>query len=1101
MAFRPISLLLLASPALATQSTLSEATPAPARGTLMPTPPAIDVALDDAVPLEGERPLGDPTQSSTEFEKGLESPLYLGFVSGRHYPPADERIDPRLVAQVRTLPTDGRPEPTAYAYVMFGRRITPARLELLRSLGCRVLGFHPGYCIKVALRPELIDEVGALEFVRWIGVPRAPQKLSLGLSEALGQLDATRPLDLIVNVFESDLCEATTAETTARAEQFDPGVGTAPLADAASVASRLQSNGWQQRALEAAGLEVLSYTQKDSVRAFHVRAPLAALERLVELDFVEFVEEEPLAAPLHDESMPFVSADVLRSITTGGTSQSVVCGEIDTGLWVGHTDLASHLHAIGWDFSGSMTGPWDDPCGHGTHVTGTITGSGATTPSLRGVAPGLGWGPTGRFQQVKAFLGCGLQPVNLSGIMGVLRTGVTDNTGAFTPRAHVINNSWGSSATNATGTEFSARLIDDEVYWQQQMYVFAAGNDANPGRIGFEAAAKNSFTVGSVNSGASFNNLAPDRSGFSSQGPTGDQRWKPNVVAPGNEIRSLMAGTTSGYTLKSGTSMATPHVTGIVAQMLDTYPWMRYRPTAAAALLMASAATRSSAPIFNHNDPSLNAYGAGCVDAWLSTFNTQQSTFNSWNFDLGAGQGTYADFYVPAGTTRIVVCTTWNEVAASSGAPYAAVNDWDLYIDQEPFTAGLDTGEFNAGKSSRNTTELRYIENPATGWFRWKLNPYSALSNARFSVAVHFVQGDVHPTVQLTLTPSTYFAKVDESVPITASVFNPGYLASAVLIEGIGSPALTASSATLLDGSIANFLGSRAFMLGNLLAANTRVASFSPRWWFDGVWTFTCNVTPDNGPPVSADVQVTVDSTPPTAVSGLVSTSHPVAQWACGSNVAMAWQSADDALSGVSGYSVQWDYAYDTDPDDTVDTPFPFWFELLTPDAGYFFHVRAIDRCGNAGPTEHLGPFYFSDPPIAAFCAPKMNSQSCLPYMTWTGQANVNGPDDFHLQATNILNQKSGLMFWSSTYATVPFQGGMKCVGNPLRRTGAMNSGGSLTGNDCSGTFDFHWSHAFAAANGVSAGDWLYCQFWYRDPGDPFATGLTDAVTFLVCEQ
>jgi subtilisin family serine protease len=59
---------------------------------------------------------------------------------------------------------------------------------------------------------------------------------------------------------------------------------------------------------------------------------------------------------------------------------------------------------------------------------------------------------------------------------------------------------------------------------------------------------------------------------FSSKGPTGDGRFKPDVVAPGERISSAGITSNKSYTAMSGTSMATPHVSGAVAQFLSVKP-------------------------------------------------------------------------------------------------------------------------------------------------------------------------------------------------------------------------------------------------------------------------------------------------------------------------------------------------------------------------------------------------------------------------------------------------------------------------------------------------------------------------------------------------
>jgi subtilisin family serine protease len=59
---------------------------------------------------------------------------------------------------------------------------------------------------------------------------------------------------------------------------------------------------------------------------------------------------------------------------------------------------------------------------------------------------------------------------------------------------------------------------------------------------------------------------------FSSKGPTGDGRFKPDVVAPGEKIRSAGIANESDEVQSSGTSMATPHVSAAIAQFLSAHP-------------------------------------------------------------------------------------------------------------------------------------------------------------------------------------------------------------------------------------------------------------------------------------------------------------------------------------------------------------------------------------------------------------------------------------------------------------------------------------------------------------------------------------------------
>jgi hypothetical protein len=57
----------------------------------------------------------------------------------------------------------------------------------------------------------------------------------------------------------------------------------------------------------------------------------------------------------------------------------------------------------------------------------------------------------------------------------------------------------------------------------------------------------------------------------------------------------------------------------------------------------------------------------------------------------------------------------------------------------------------------------------------------------------------------------------------------------------------------------------------------------------------------------------------------------------------------------------------------------------------------------------------------------------------------------------------------------------------------------SASGSDCTGKFSFQWTTGYMNSALLSPGDAVYCQYWYRDPADPFPTGLTDALEFVVC--
>ena len=923
------------------------------------TPAVFDVLLDDEVPRPGAKFVESGTVRDTVdlHANTAQNPFFLGFAAGSYAPSEGERIDPQLASTAMLAPQDGRPAPTVYAFVMFGKRITQERTSELEALGVRVLGFHPNYAIKVAMAPEKVAQVAALPFVRWIGTPRAWQKRHPMLTDKLASTAPDEMLELYVNVFESDVNESSTSTPSGALQLVDNGGLREVPQDPAQLGARMMSNGWQQHALQEQGAEVVQYI--DSIRAFRVHVSASAVERLANLDFVQFVEEVPLAQSLHDESTPMVHSDVLRNYVNGGTSQGVVAGEIDSGINTSHQDLG--IYGVGWDFSGS-NGAWNDACGHGSHVAGTILGRGDAKPENRGNAPGLGFGSIGRFYNSRIFASCASQAVDLASVMGVMHNSYNDGIGN-TIRPMVINNSWGSGPGGGqwTGSEGDARLLDSETFNYAQLYVFAAGNDGAVGKIYLQGGAKDVLTVGSVTDHAQhippFLFDAGLLSSFSSRGPMADGRWKPNVCAPGENVTSVAAGTLSSYTTLQGTSMATPHVTGVAADVMDANAFLRYAPARLSSVLMANAITKDDTALTSQYDQHLRDYGTGRVDAYRSTYGTSQLGWSNWGFTLGAGQGTYADFTIGAGCKRIVVCMTYYENACSAGASKALVNDWDLYIDQAPFDPNLNAGEWTAGLSGVDNTEIRYIENPSAGSYRWKAYPYNATSSANFGVTLSVVYGDTKPDGALYVSTSNTYVRPNQDVDVTGTVYNPTFIASAVdLLSTAGSGSYIIDSAKYIgDGVLASLLDNDSngvdMQLGNVLHDSSRSGTWRYRYLNEGVKSFNVSARSDNWIDRSTTFNVTVDGTAPSIPANLQSTTHTDFIWSNYPYLGMSWNASTDNLSGVAGYSIELSQDQPVFPDDTIDIGVQnSWTSNYLPTTGhdYYFSIRAVDRCGNA---------------------------------------------------------------------------------------------------------------------------------------------------------
>lgn len=158
-----------------------------------------------------------------------------------------------------------------------------------------------------------------------------------------------------------------------------------------------------------------------------------------------------------------------------------------------------------------------------------------------------------------------------------------------------------------------------------------------------------------------------------------------------------------------------------------------------------------------------------------------------------------------------------------------------------------------------------------------------------------------------------------------------------------------------------------------------------------------------------------------------------------------------------------------------------------------------------AGDTNGAQDIFMSDTGVQCsglphFCTAKTNSQGCVPEICAENLPSMSGPDDFNVTAHGVLNNKTGILLWSLAQGSHPLGGGTLCLGSPIIRTPAQNSGGTPTGNDCTGLYSFSFSQAYMAAHGLSAGSVVYAQYWSRDPfiAPPNNIGLTDGLEFTV---
>jgi serine protease AprX len=301
-----------------------------------------------------------------------------------------------------------------------------------------------------------------------------------------------------------------------------------------------------------------------------VELPYEAMRPIAMSPHVRRVWSDLKVQALLDVAVPSVGGSKAQGL--GITGKDVTIAVIDTGI-APHLDLMyPESRVVGWhDLVNGRSDPYDDN-GHGTHVAGIIAGNGA---SSRGKYTGMV--PEAKLVGVKVLdrKGSG----NTSDVIAALEWCAANQK---TYNIKVINLSLGSVAQSSFREDPLCKAV--EAAWRQGMVVcVAAGNDGPKlETINTPGISPNAITVGNLDDHDTADLNDDQLSESSSRGPTVDFLAKPDLLAPGTNIVSLRVG--RGYRTLSGTSMATPMVTGAAAQIYQK--WANLRPNQVKNLLM-----------------------------------------------------------------------------------------------------------------------------------------------------------------------------------------------------------------------------------------------------------------------------------------------------------------------------------------------------------------------------------------------------------------------------------------------------------------------------------------------------------------------------------
>jgi len=480
-----------------------------------------------------------------------------------------------------------RPIGPIYRLRLNGPLLPAARARLL-ALGVEILEALPQFALKARIPAPALPAVNQLEF---LAGPAEPLDAAPALGPTFDTATRLPPRDIVVQAYDV----------------------------------LLHAAEWQAPLLTWLGDKQVTI---GGARGKKVRLYLAERSPLLEQirGLVEWVDRVELFVPpkLHNDL-----ARVRLGLDPGSPGPSFPFegdGEIvavaDTGLDDAHPDFAGRilaLRALGRPPSDSS-----DPNGHGTHVAGSVLGSGAASGGqIRGTAPKARL----YFQSLLD------QDGGLGGLPFALDDLFED---AYQAGARIHNNSWG--AATSSSYRITSGEVDEFVHRRKDMLiVISAGNDASaadpsvgnrqaaPGfvnwlSIGSPATCKNALTVGASRSARTqggwstltYGSIWPDEfpgpptsttpvsgdaeglGAFSGRGPCDDYRIKPDLVAPGTDIISCKSSrapirnfwgpdpANPSYAFMGGTSMAAPLVSGCAALVREYFVKVRqHQPSAA----------------------------------------------------------------------------------------------------------------------------------------------------------------------------------------------------------------------------------------------------------------------------------------------------------------------------------------------------------------------------------------------------------------------------------------------------------------------------------------------------------------------------------------
>lgn len=365
------------------------------------------------------------------------------------------------------------------------------------------------------------------------------------------------------------------------------------------------------------------------------------------------------AEPADEELVPSDQAGLVSSRTSivfkgngaapGMKGAGVTVAVGDGGMVESHADLIARQSNL----TSNRVASFGD---HQDHVTGIVAGAGLLRTEYQGMAP------EARVVNLQTS-GTISQGTMLRETMGVTLT----------------NNSYGVplNCSRAGNYNSTAAFIDNQLLtYPDLLHVFAAGNQGSVSCGSFPAGyqtisegypcAKNVLTVGSAN-------YLDQETWFSSRGPARDGRLKPEIVVNGNDIFSTVPA--DNYGIKSGTSMAAPAVTGILALLTGRYRELYPGQNPESAFLKALVCNTADDLGPANAD---FTFGYGRINSRRSGEVLELKQFRAGTISASSVQN--ISLTAPAGTRGLRIMLSWTDPAASPNPFKALIQDLDLSV-------------------------------------------------------------------------------------------------------------------------------------------------------------------------------------------------------------------------------------------------------------------------------------------------------------------------------------------------------------------------------------------------------------------------------------